>query len=52
MKHRPDLVPEGEALEIIQLTDESDVPSSHVYMEAQIFMPDSKRLIVHRTNIS
>ena len=50
MKVRPDLVPEAERdhLEVIQLTDES-LPSSHVYMEAQIFTPDSQRLILHRS---
>ena len=50
MKIRPDLVPETERdhLEVIQLTDES-IPSSHVYMEAQIFTPDSQRLILHRS---
>jgi hypothetical protein len=48
MKARPDLLdaqsPKG--IEVFQLTDES-VPSSHVYMEAQVFTPDSKRLILH-----
>ncbi|MCY3763151.1 MAG: hypothetical protein OXH50_18040, partial [Gemmatimonadetes bacterium] len=50
MKARPDLVPEneGDHLEVIQLTDEP-IPSSHVYMEAQIFTPDSRRLILHRS---
>ena len=50
MKPRPDLVPSAnrKALEIIQLTDEA-LPSSHIYMEAQIFTPDSKRLIIHRS---
>lgn len=50
MKIRPNLVPEteGNNLEVIQLTDES-VPSSHIYMEAQIFTPDSQRLIIHRS---
>ncbi len=50
MKIRPDLVPETERnnLEVIQLTDES-IPSSHIYMEAQIFTPDSQRLILHRS---
>jgi len=51
MKPRPDLLddraPEG--LEIIQLTTEPEVPSSHIYMEAQIFTPDSRRLILHRS---
>ena len=51
MKPRPDLVttacPEG--LEVFQLTTEEKVPSSHIYMEAQIFTPDSKRLILHRS---
>ena len=50
MKIRLDLVPETERnnLEVIQLTDET-VPSSHIYMEAQIFTPDSQRLIIHRS---
>lgn len=39
--------PEG--LEVFQLTTEEMVPSSHIYMEAQIFTPDSKRLILHRS---
>jgi hypothetical protein len=47
---RPDLVdpqaPEG--TEVIQLTSES-IPSSHVYMEAQIFTPDSRRFVLHRS---
>jgi hypothetical protein len=50
MKIRPDLLdkdsPRG--LEVIQLTDEA-LPSSHVYMEAQIFAPDSKHFILHRS---
>ena len=51
MKARPDLLdgkgPSG--LEVIQLTTEAAVPSSHLYMEAQIFTPDSRRLILHRS---
>jgi len=47
---RPDLVhpmaPEG--VEVFQLTNEN-VPSSHVYMEAQIFAPDSRRFVLHRS---
>ncbi len=35
-------------LEVWQLTTEG-VPSSHVYMEAQIFAPDSKRFLLHRS---
>ena len=50
MKPRPDLLdansPQG--IDIIQLTTE-DVPSCHVYMEAQIFTPDSKRFVLHRS---
>jgi hypothetical protein len=51
MKRRPDLESAGspDGLEIIQLTTEEDVPSSHIYMEAQIFTPDSKRFILHRS---
>lgn len=50
MKFRPDLVPAAEEdnLEVVQLTDES-IPSSHIYMEAQIFAPDSRRLVLHRS---
>ncbi len=50
MRVRPDLLdadsPKG--IEVIQLTTEEGVPSSHIYMEAQIFTPDSKRLVLHR----
>lgn len=35
-------------LEVCQLTGEPDVPSCHVYMEAQVFTPDSRRLVLHR----
>ncbi len=40
-------VPAGLAL--YQLTDEADVPSCHVYMEAQVFTPDSRRFVLHRS---
>ncbi len=50
-KPRPDLLdrdsPKG--IEVFQLTSEPDVPSSHLYMEAQIFTLDSKRLVLHRS---
>ena len=50
MKPRPDLLPDGapSGLEVYQLTDEG-LPSSHVYMEAQIFTLDSKRFVLHRS---
>lgn len=48
---RPDLLdsrsPEG--LEVFQLTTEKDVPSCHLYMEAQIFTPNSRRFLLHRS---
>lgn len=48
---RPDLVskdsPNG--IEVFQLTTEPDVPSCHIYMEAQVFTPDSRRLVLHRS---
>lgn len=51
MKPRLDMIdaksPDG--IEAFQLTTEHDVPSCHIYMEAQVFTPDSKRLIVHRS---
>ena len=50
MKLRPDMLDERspEGIEVVQLTEEG-VPSSHVYMEAQIFTPDSRRLVLHRS---
>jgi hypothetical protein len=50
MHQRNDLLEKGAAdgLEVFQLTDES-LPASHIYMEAQIFTPDSKRLLLHRS---
>ena len=51
MKMRPDMLDKKSPanLEVIQLTTEKDIPGSHIYMEAQIFTPDSKRLLVHRS---
>ncbi|MBT4502859.1 MAG: hypothetical protein HOC74_34315, partial [Gemmatimonadetes bacterium] len=51
MKERTDFLSEKslEGLEVFQLTTEEKVPASHIYMEAQIFSPDSKRLILHRS---
>src|SRR5438094_291046 len=51
VKFRPDLLDEKspKGLEIVQITTDSEVPSSHVYMEAQIFTPDSKRFVLHRS---
>jgi len=50
MKLRPDMLDDRSpgGIEIVQLTEE-DVPSSHVYMEAQVFTPDSRRFILHRS---
>ena len=36
-------------IEVLQLTTDTDVPSSHLYMEAQIFAPDSQRFVLHRS---
>ncbi len=51
MKERPDLPDSNSpgSIEVIQLTTEPEVPASHIYMEAQIFTLDSKRLVVHRS---
>lgn len=51
MKIRHDLLNADAAkgIEVIQLTSEPDIPSSHVYMEAQVFTPDSKRFVLHRS---
>jgi len=47
---RPDLLPPGAPtdIEVFQLTCEH-LPCSHVYMEAQVFTPDSKRFVLHRS---
>ncbi|OGV85684.1 MAG: hypothetical protein A2340_16280 [Lentisphaerae bacterium RIFOXYB12_FULL_60_10] len=49
MQPRPDLVspdaPPG--LTVFQITDTPGTPASHVYMEAQVFTPDSKSLVLH-----
>jgi hypothetical protein len=47
---RNDLLDEGslKGIDVFQLTDEV-IPSSHVYMEAQIFTPNSRRLVLHRS---
>jgi len=49
-KPRPDLLDENspKEIEVLQLTTEPDVPGS-LYMEAQIFTSDSKRLVLHRS---
>jgi hypothetical protein len=48
---RPDLLDSKspKTLEVFQLTTEAGVPASHIYMEAQIFTPDSKRFLLHRS---
>ena len=50
MRTRPALLAANspDCIEVIQLTDEPEVPTCHVYMEAQIFAPDSKRFVLHR----
>ena len=47
---RQDLLTEQSpsGLRVFQLTAE-EIPSCHVYMEAQIFTPDSKRFVLHRS---
>lgn len=47
---RPDLLAPGcpAGVEILQLT-EGELPCSHVYMEAQVFAPDSRRFILHES---
>lgn len=51
MRLRPDLLDRNspEQIEVAQLTTESEAPCAHVYMEAQIFTPDSRRFVLHRS---
>ena len=53
MKPRPDLLPPDapSGVAILQMT-EGPLPWAHVYMEAQVFTPDSKRLVLHRAALS
>jgi len=48
-KPRPDLLDKDSppGIEVIQLTSEPDVPSSQLYMEAQVFTLDCKRFVLH-----
>lgn len=48
---RPDLLDEAwrDRLELIQLTTDAQVGGSHIYMEAQVFTPDSRRFILQRS---
>ena len=50
MRLRNDLLPDDAppGLAVYQLTEEA-LPSCHVYMEAQVFTPDSKLLLLHRS---
>jgi hypothetical protein len=49
MKTRTDLLKAPDGLAVVQLTEEAACPASHVYMEAQIFLPDSQRFVLHRS---
>src|SRR5690349_14572565 len=50
LKRRIDLLDNKSAkdIEVFQLTSDTTVPASHLYMEAQVFTPDSKRFLLHR----
>ena len=52
MKYRPDLLDEKSPgnIKVAQITTENDVPSSHIYMEAQVFASDSQRFLLHRSS--
>ncbi|NOY81509.1 MAG: hypothetical protein GXP31_10960 [Kiritimatiellaeota bacterium] len=51
MKLRPDLLDSNSppGLEILQLTENPDVPACHVYMETPVFAPDSRRFVLHES---
>jgi hypothetical protein len=51
MKRRPDLLDQDSppGLEVVQLTSDTGVPASHLYMEAQVFTMDSKHFVLHRS---
>lgn len=49
-KERPDLLDDASprGLRLVQITTDASVASGHVYMEAQVFTPDSRRFVYHR----
>ncbi len=49
MRKREDFTGALKGIEVFQLTEENKCPACHVYMEAQIFTPDSKRFVLHRS---
>ncbi len=51
MKNRNDLldVRSAKGIDVFQMTTRTDFPSTHVYMEAQVFTPDSKRMVLHES---
>ncbi|MBT7166238.1 MAG: hypothetical protein HN904_25885 [Victivallales bacterium] len=50
MDLRPDLLDETSPrdIEVIQLTTDPELTGSHLYMEAQIFAPDSRHFLLHQ----
>lgn len=50
-KPRPDLLDEAvrDRLELVQLTTDTELGASHIYMEAQVFAPDGQRFILQRS---
>ena len=48
---RPDMPDENSPknLTVVQLTADPETPCAHVYMEAQIFSPDSRRFLLERS---
>lgn len=50
MRTRPDLLDarSPREIQVVQITDDPDIPYAHVYMEAQVFSPDSRRFILER----
>ena len=48
---RPDFLDAGSPrnLNVVQLTADPEIPCSHVYMEAQIFSPDSRRFLLEQS---
>lgn len=51
MKVRNDLLDEHSpsGIDAVQLTTNGDLNSCHIYMEAQIFTPDSKQFLLHQS---
>src|SRR4051812_19845322 len=50
MLSRPDLAADANlGVDLVQITTDPCTPTAHVYMEAPVFTPDSRRVVLNRS---